>query len=339
MIKNWFARWFGGTPRPGQAAPPVQSPPASPQAPAHVSAPAVAAAPAGVVNPPPLPDLDLAFYRWLLGAGTHAGEAPEQLILDELARLVRQPESAAGLVPRVPAVIPQLLRSLRDESMSAADLARQVGQDVTLVAELIREVNSSYYSPTAKVANIEGALMLLGQNGLRMLLARVAFRPVITAQTGRFARQVAPPIWRQSEHCALAAGMAATGLGADPFEAYLAGLMHNVGLIVAFRLVDQVAGTGALPRSDGFALALQDSARTLSARIATLWELPPPVGAAILQAGQPDAPALARALHVGQRLASLRMLQGAGVEGAPEAVAALAGEQARIFDKLQDRED
>ncbi len=338
-MKNWFARWFGGASRPGQDAPAVPNLDASLDVPVRGYIQAPVTTPAGVVNPPPPLDLNLAFYRWLCGDTVHAGEAPEQLILDALARLVRQPESAAGLVPRVPAVIPQLLRSLRDEGVSAADLARQVAQDVTLVAEVIREVNSPYYRPTAPVRTIEGALMLLGQNGLRMLLARVAFRPVISAQTGRLARQVAPHIWSQSELCALAAGMAAPELGADPFEAYLAGLMRNVGLIVAFRLVDQVAGSGALPRTDKFAQALQDSARTLSARIAAQWELPPPVGAAILQAGQPDAPPLAQALYQGDRLARLRILLDAGVEGAPELAATLAGAQARVFDKLGKGED
>lgn len=339
-MKNWFTRWLGGSSRPGQAASPVQSASAPvPDAPG-VSSPAAM----DVVDSPLSIDLDLVFYRWLAGAVIHAAEAPEQsapeqLILDELGRLVRQPEAAAGLVPRVPDVIPQLLRSLRDEGVSGADLARQVSQDVTLVAEVIREVNTPYYRPTAPVRTIEGALMLLGQNGLRMLLARVAFRPVISAQTGRLARQVAPQLWAQSEQCALAAAMAAPALGADPFEAYLAGLMQNVGLIVAFRVVDQVAGAAALPRSDAFAHGLQDSARTLSARIAYLWELPQPVAAAIMQAGQPDAPVLAQALHQGDRLAKLRMLLDAGIEGAPALAATLGAEPRRIFDKLRSEDD
>ncbi len=325
-MKNWFARLFGGTPRSST----LSNSQASPAQPA----PCVV----DVVNAPPVLDLDLAFYRWLAGGAAHLGDAPEGLILDELARLARQPEAAAELVPRVPAVIPQLLRSLRDEAMSAAELARQLSQDVTLVAEVIREVNSPYYRPTSRINNIEGALMLLGQNGLRMLLARVAFRPVIGAQGGRLARQAAPQVWSQSEKCALAAGMAAPGLDAEPFEAYLAGLMQNVGLIVAFRLVDQVAGTAALPQSEGFARALLDSARTLSARVAGLWELPPAVGQAILQAGQIDATALAQALHEGDRLAKLRVLGDAGVDGTGELVAALSDTQLRIFEKLRSDE-
>ncbi|QOY96642.1 HDOD domain-containing protein [Massilia sp. UMI-21] len=326
-MHDWLARLFGNRSRPRTTAPL----PASDQARPGVAT----AAPAPDLEQDPDLDLDLAFYRWLGGVTAHAGAAPERLILDELARLARQPDAAAELVPRVPAVIPQLLRSLRDDAMSATELARQVAQDVTLVAEVIREVNSPYYRPSAPVRNIEGALMLLGQNGLRMLLARVAFRPVISAQAGRLARQAAPQVWSQSEKCALAAALAAPALGANPFEAYLAGLMQNVGLIVAFRLADQVAGAAPLPSSDGFAQALLDGARTLSARIALLWDLPPAVGQAIEQAGQADPTPLAAALHEGDRLAKLRVLADAGAEDAQALAATLAGSRRRIYDQLQ----
>ena len=315
-MKSWLARLFGS---PAQPAP---------------TPPSAVPAAARVVNPPPSFDLDLAFYRSLAGGSAHAGEMPEQLILDELARLARQPEAAAELVPRVPAVIPQLLRSLRIDATSAGELARQVTQDVSLVAEVIREVNSPYYRATARIANIEGALMLLGQNGLRMLLARVAFRPLIGSQGGRLARQAAPLVWSQSEKCAMAASMAAPACGADPFEATLAGLMQNVGLVVALRLADQLGGAAPLPQSDDFAHALLDSARKLSAGIAGLWEFPPGVAQAILQAGRPDATPLAQALHEGDRLAKLRVLCDAGSEQAIELATNLSEGELRIFDKL-----
>lgn len=324
-MKNWLARLFGA---PSQAAPEPVTAPDSP-----------VPAGAGVVDPPPAFDLDLAFYRSLTLGAAHAGESPEQLILDELARLARQPGAAAELVPRVPAVIPQLLRSLRMDATSSSELARQVSQDVSLVAEVIREVNSPYYRATAKIASIEGALMLLGQNGLRMLLARVAFRPVIGMQGGRLARQAAPQVWSQSEKCAMAASMAAPRHGADPFEATLAGLMHNVGLIVALRLADQVAGAAPLPQSDGFAHALLDGARRLSAGIAGLWEFPPGVAQAILQAGQFEATPLARALQEGDRLAKLRVLCDAGSAEAKALAATLSGPQANVFDRLRPHED
>ncbi|MDB5962658.1 MAG: hypothetical protein JWP59_3952 [Massilia sp.] len=317
---NWITRWFKG----GAAAPAVPELPAAPAAAAPAPVPQADGAVADI-------ELSLLFYRWLAGAPSNeVPAATEQLILDEFARLATSPENGADLVPRVPAVIPQLLKSLRDESMSGAELSRQLAQDVVLVAEVIREANSPYYSPTAPVRTIEAAVMLLGQNGMRMLLARVAFRPIISMQSGRFAHQGAPTVWRQSEACALAASLLAPARGASVFEAYLAGLLHHVGLIVALRLIDQIYNGAALPHSASFAGALLADARRLSARIATLWEFPPGVAEAI--EGGPSA--LGAVLADADRLAMLRMLIDSG-QLDPETASVLPAGEAKVFEQLR----
>jgi HD-like signal output (HDOD) protein len=322
-MRKWLAQWFGGTHA----------------VPARAAAPAL---PPRTAPPDAAAGLGLDFLKWLAGPTAREEAAPAaRLILDELARLADTPSAAAGLVPRVPAVIPQLLRSLRDDSVSAADLARQVAQDVVLVAEVIREANSPYYRSSAPVRTIEGAVMLLGQNGMRMLLARAAFRPIISMQTGRLARQAAPQVWSQSEKCALAASLLGPALGANPFEAYLAGLMQNVGLIVAFRVIDQAGPGDSLPQSDGFLGELLAAARALSAAIAREWDFPPQVAAAIEQAGDPDAPPLAQVLAQGDRLATLRVLVDGGVFKAddPKVVDGMDARQRSCFDKLHNEEN
>jgi HD-like signal output (HDOD) protein len=332
MIK-WIARWFNqSSSRPAAIAPLAKQ--------------SVACSPAGVDSAGPADDTDTLFYRWLAGQSGEAGggEEPalahvEKLILDELARLVESPQSGADLVPRVPAVIPQLLRSLRDDNVSSAELSRQLAQDVVLVAEAIREANSPYYRPSTPVRTIEAAIMLLGQNGMRMLLARVAFRPIISSGAGHFAARVAPQVWRQSETCALAASILAPGMNANPFEAYLAGLLHHVGLIVALRLVDQVHTGATLPQSNEFCAALLPLARLLSARIAALWEFPVTVSMAIEQAGQAgraDTPPLALVLALADRIATLRLLVDAGDMAAddPRVLQGLGPAGAACFDTL-----
>jgi HD-like signal output (HDOD) protein len=174
-----------------------------------------------------------------------------------------------------------------------------------------------------------------------MLLARVAFRPIISMQTGRLARQVAPQVWSQSEKCALAANLLAPALGANPFEAYLAGLMQNVGLIVAFRVIDQVSPDDTLPQSDQFLGELLAAARVLSAAIAREWDFPADVAAAIEQAGQACAPPLALALAQGDRLAKLRVMLDSGALGADAPLVAhgMDAVQRRCFDKLSTEEN
>ncbi|MBQ5947629.1 HDOD domain-containing protein [Massilia sp. ST3] len=328
-MKNWLARLFGNAPGTAPAAE------TRPPAPALPAAPPPGGAPAS--EPLSGRALDLAFFHWLAGPCALPALPGGGLVLDELARLRDQPEAAAERVPRVPAVIPQLLRSLRDEASTAAGLARQVAQDPVLVAEVIREVNSPWYRPATPVRNIEGALLLLGQNGLRMLLARVAFRPVIGMQAGQLARQLAPALWSQSEKCALAASLLAPAHGADPFEAYLAGLMRNVGLVVALRVADQVLPGGALPDDDAFTEALLGAALPLSARIALAWELPASVAAAI--GGIDPSQPLARARAAGDRLAKLRLLADAAQPGFVRTAGALAPRERQVFDQLQPPEN
>lgn len=294
-MKNWINRLRGGPDHPGAAA-------AAAVDAADEQAAGLAAG------------IEAAYYRWLTGA--HADAAPAEVetrILDEVLALAAQPGEAAGLVPRVPEAIPRLLSSLNDEDASVSELARQVAQDVVLVAEVIREANSAYYRPISPVRNVEAAIMMLGQNGLRMLLARIAFRPLINMQTDGFARVAAPQVWNQSVSCALAASLMAPGLSTGVFEAYLAGLMQNVGLVVAFRLADRVCANGKIPGSSDFGAQLLAGSRQLSSAIALHWNFPEEVAAAIVHAGEPGPDHLAEALALGDRIAKLRLLIDARV--------------------------
>ena len=306
-----------------------------------------AAAPAMARQPVSIAEIDAIYYRWLAAAGSaQASAEAERQILEELARLAREPVAGAALVPRIPAIIPQLMRTLQNENMSAAELSRQLAQDVLLVAEVYREANRpcyhSRYNASPSINNMEGAIMLLGQNGMRMLLARVAFRPIVSMQSGGLTIRTAPLIWRQSEKCALAANLVAPAMQANAFDAYLAGLMANVGLVVAFRLIDQMHAPDAFPQSDAFIAQVFAQARILSVRIAELWEFPESVTRAIGHAAaDADADPQAQALALGERLSKLRMLVDTGRFPAddPFVTAGLGRNELQVFDKLADEEE
>jgi HD-like signal output (HDOD) protein len=326
---GWIGKLFSGDDAGNKSAPVAEDSPVSDS----TSEPASAA------------QIDAVYYRWLAAADSgHAPGDTEKLVLDELTRLAQAPVAGAALVPRVPEIIPQLMRTLRNENMNASELSRQLARDLVLVAEVYRESNRPCYRPRyhsgPPVSSIEGAIMLLGQNGMRMLLARVAFRPIMSMQSGALGKRTAPLIWRQSEKCGLAASLLAPATRANPFEAYLAGLMANVGLVVAFRLIDQMCSEDALPQSDEFIGELFAQARVLSARIGELWEFPATVTSAIEDAGQPDASPLAQTLALSDRLSKLRMLVDA-VKVTPDdpfVVDGLDKAALACFEKLQDED-
>lgn len=286
-------------------------------------------------------DVDAAFYRWLVASsGTTASPELEQQILDRVRGLADDPENASGLVPRVPELVSQLLGALSDENISTAALSAEVGRDLVLVAEVIREANSAYYRPAKPIETLEGAVTMLGLNGLRMLLARIAIRPLVRVKVQGVARQVAPNVWRHSERCAFAASVMAPGLSAGVFESYLAGLMQNVGLQVAFQVADRIC-EGKVPRAGSFGLELFAASRRLSSVIAQHWDFPPEVVEAIACVGEADAPHLAQALAQGDRIAKLRLLLDAGVIEPEDSFvsAGLNGFQRRCLGKLAELAD
>ncbi len=286
-------------------------------------------------------EIDAAYYRFLTASsGSNAGRELEERVLAEVRALAGDPEGASGLVPRLPDLVAQLLGALSDENISTGALSAEVGRDLVLVAEVIREANSAYYRPAKPIETLEGAVTMLGLNGLRMLLAKIAMRPLIRTKVQGVARQVAPTVWKHSERCAFAASVMAPGLSAGVFESYLAGLMQNVGLQVAFQVADRIC-EGKVPGSGTFGVELFAASRLMSSVIAAHWDFPVEVVDAIARAGDPDASNLAQALAQGDRIAKLRLLLDADVIDEDDSFVAsgLNGFQRRCLGKLADLGD
>jgi HD-like signal output (HDOD) protein len=205
----------------------------------------------------------------------------ENQVLDALGAILRSQQSGAALVRRMPGMIPQLLQSLRSDSFSGAQLSRTISSDVVLVAAVIRLANSSLTGTGSSISSVEHAVMLIGQEGLRHLITSVAFRPIIDMNSGHFTRTLAPRIWDHSERCAVANRALAEALGIDPFEAFLAGLVQNVGLIVALRIMDQMAKGDKNLGSEMFCARLIRDARVLTCSIGREWHFPDAVTEAI----------------------------------------------------------
>lgn len=260
-------------------------------------------------------DVDGLFFDWLFHTSeqtrTRANrldESMERAIIGALEKLNQSELAGSNLLPRVPSVLPQLLKSLREEHVSGAELARHIGKDMVLVAELIQEVNSAYYHPVDKIINLDNAIRMLGQNGLRMLVARVSFRPIIHIGSGHLTKLVTPRIWEHADKCALACRLLAQQRGQDPFGAFLAGLMQNVGLVVACRIIDHVCEPGNIPNSAKFNSALIVAARALSCNIARHWDFPESVIQAIHDSTQPGLSGLQLCLQQADTLSKIYLL-------------------------------
>ena len=242
---------------------------------------------AGADAPAAMPDAVLAqtpdpaeterrFFGWLTGVGV-LSEAPfapsEQQLLVHLDMVIFSEESRAVLLPRARSIVPQLLARLRDESQSAQALAVNVARDPNLVVEVIRMANSVGYRGHTPVADPVQAIGRLGTEGLRRAIARVLLKPIFDAQADPLLGRAADRLWQHSEVKAGLCLQQALVARLDPFEAYLAGLMHNVGWTAALRALDRSAQATPVTVSSTFVQAFVPRRDRLFAAFVRSWEL------------------------------------------------------------------
>jgi HD-like signal output (HDOD) protein len=327
---RWLQQLFSS---PG-AMPHAAEPATAPAAAAAGTAPAAAraAAPAVPAHRPPVSfeqrdRINSAFRGWLFGRTEDGGletSAAEEQVLGALGAILDSQQSGAALVRRMPGLIPQLLQSLRSDSFSGAALSRTISSDVVLVAAVVRLANSALQGSGTTISSVENAVIVIGQNGLRQLITSVAFRPIIDINSGYYTRTLAPRLWEHAERCAVANRSVAEELGIDPFEAFLSGLVQHAGLIVALRVMDQVAGDDQGLGSELFWASLVRDARKLACSIGREWHFPDSVITALaeqdgMRKGAQLSP-LGGLLMLSDYLGKGRMLLEQGCLGQTEAV-------------------
>lgn len=222
-------------------------------------------------------DLDKEFYGLLLGVHSFT-EAPlnplEREVLDELQSISASKLSRTRLVPRLPEVLPLLMRALRDEDAANRDLVTKVERDPVLAGEVVRLANGPLFYRGRKLESLEQAVFVLGRDGLRQLTATVAMRPLFNIESGHFQRLFGRRIWIQAERCAVACRCFTRSEPVDPFEAYLAGLVHNVGFLVGAQVLGRALTGDEAPRSLAFRERFVPKCQWLSFLIAREWALP-----------------------------------------------------------------
>ena len=312
-LHSLFSSPAAAQPQPQPAVEPVP-------APAPAPAPVAAAPQPGTapVSFEQLESINGAWNAWLFDradGGLELSDA-ETRVLEALAAIVASQQSGAALVRRMPGLVPQLLQSLRSETFSGSALSRTIASDPVLVAAIVRLANSCYRGTGQSITSVEQAVILIGQEGLRQLITTVAFRPIIDVRSGFYTRRLAPHLWAHSERCAIAARRLA-GAGIEPFDAFLAGLLQNVGLIVSLRIMDQEAKDGERLGSDVFLAQLARDTRRLCASIAREWNFPETVSTALLEQGELRRGVimspLGRLLKLADYLGKVRMLVEEGL--------------------------
>ena len=153
-----------------------------------------------------------------------------------------------GEVSSLPATAQKIMSLAGDDNVHAEELREAIQADPVLVARILRRLNSSYYALSHKVADLRTAISLLGLREIRNLALTVfvsrCFEP--GASHNSYKRE---NLWTHSVAVGAAARLVSRVCGrAVVEEAYIAGLLHDIGLILLdqtlrrhfFKVVDAI---------------------------------------------------------------------------------------------------
>jgi HD-like signal output (HDOD) protein len=149
----------------------------------------------------------------------------------------------------LPDVALRIARMVDDPTSSATDIGREISNDAALTARLLRIANSPAYGQHGKINTISRAIAVLGVRQVRDLT--VGLTAIRTFDGIANELVTMESFWRQSVLCAVAAGHIAArsngGRGESPF---VAGLLHDIGHLVLFNRVPDLARQALLMSID-----------------------------------------------------------------------------------------
>jgi HD-like signal output (HDOD) protein len=134
-------------------------------------------------------------------------------------------------IPTLPAVLAPLLRYLQQpmEQLDVQKVTDMIAQDKSLAAQCLQMANSPLFGRWKKVESLRGAVVGLGFQ--RVTDIAMSCSVLNLMPTGNGLDPVA--FWEHSLGCALVCRHFARKISyPDPGKAYLAGLLHDLGIIV-----------------------------------------------------------------------------------------------------------
>jgi HD-like signal output (HDOD) protein len=134
-------------------------------------------------------------------------------------------------LPTIPYVISEVLSAVENTNLSATHLANLIQRDQSLTTRVLRVANSPFYGFSRRISTIELAVVVLGWNTIKeIVLSIILQRFFLTVSRKIFDVE---KFWHYSVFCGSASRVLARKFGYRiSGEAFIAGLIHDVGILV-----------------------------------------------------------------------------------------------------------
>lgn len=158
---------------------------------------------------------------------------------DNPPRIVKMVSRIKDLPP-LPTLVSKALQMLADPETPTAEIEKVIGQDQALVAKLIKVGNSALYGGLQKVTTLRQVLTRLGLKTTRNIVLTASTRSYfMTNRKGM--RMWGQFLWQHSVESGLAARRIAAIIDyPDPEEAFIGGLVHDIGKLIILMLFPEL---------------------------------------------------------------------------------------------------
>ena len=146
-------------------------------------------------------------------------------------------------LPPAPKVLHKLQRLLAKPDASLDQIAEVIAMEPGLSARVVKMAQSTEFGRGAQVDTIVEAVQRVGLKGVHELVTYAVAASLLGQNLPTYGLD-AQRLWSRAIACALAAASLADRAGVSRSDAYTAGLMHGIGLMV----IDRHAGSLRTPR-------------------------------------------------------------------------------------------
>lgn len=244
---------------------------------------------------------------------------PSQAALEVAFQSVRK-----ARVPQIPDVVLALRAEMNQPEPNLKVAADLIAQDLALTGQILKQVNSPMFSRGNKIASVQQAVTMLGISRLANLVTAGMVERMLGSPKG-----AARVVWESiMEQARVAVAISALVDGVTSEEAYLFGIMHDVGCLIFADLLknygyEWVLRFGA-PQSlmEHERTALGADHVTVGFLLGSTWQIPDHLALAIYHHHSPDYRALddvrVRALIAISQLAHYLIALSLGSQEMPE---------------------
>ena len=211
--------------------------------------------------------------------------------------------SAMDAVPMIPAVAREVLEFANDRNVPVKRIVKVVSKDPILASRVLRLANSAYSGSAVQITSISGAIVRMGTEAVRNLVTATCVASILADKgQGNAGRELVD----HGIGTAYIASFIADAAGESRDQAFVCGLLHDIGKLLVYHLAHHPHRGVRKPTGDELAAVMAKRHAEFGGLMMERWKMPAPLHEAVRFHHQPalaDDPRPAAVTYAANRLA------------------------------------